>query len=404
MKVSKDSICVFLLSIHMLLLILNGTTFFSIGNRAYIYLLVIIIEILYLATRMVNISRFFDMKRKVCLFMIAYSLFSIMFVNQDYQNDTFLAALLFFLLVFFLEIDNQRQLEKLKKYYIFSALVLAIGIIIMRYTPYAGMSRMTILSYTGEYYDVNFISAYISVPVILLLYDFFEGKRKIIILELAIMCIATLLTGSRTALVIQAIGLVFVLFKQKKVNMRMLFALMALIIIVPAMIQFLPEDIIGHFSSGINVLDDTRRMNDWTAGIELISMKPILGHGLVSSRNLVIENFGVTWVTVHNTYLVFFVNYGLIGGIPAILLMILPLCRLIKYRAPYIYPFAYGMFLVSIGIIEANFSDIMIIPICIFFLMSEYYKNLYHVKANVIKTKKICRNSQVLHGKLTGKF
>lgn len=380
MRISKDMVCVSLLSIHMLMLILNGTTFFSIGNRAYIYCIVIILEIIYLIliSHSVSVSKFFDVRRNICLFMITYSFLSILFVNPNFQNDNFLAAVLFFLLLFFLDIDNYQQLVRLKKYYILSALILAIGILIIRYMPYPGLSRMTILTYTGEYYDVNFISAYISIPVILLVYDFFECKKRIIFFELLIMLIATLLTGSRTALGIQSIGFICILFKQRKITIKVLLVVMAMILMIPIFILLLPEDIIGHFSKGINLLNDSRRMLDWFYGVLLIMLKPLLGHGFVSSHDLIVENFGLTWVTVHNTYLVFLVNFGLVGGIPAILLLLLPVFRFIKYKAPYIYILAYGLFLISICIIEANFSDIMIIPICYFYLMAEHFKKNLH--------------------------
>lgn len=384
MKIKGTDINIALLSMHMLLLILNGSQFFEIGNRSIFYLLIILNSCVILvwgkARGRNHDIKLFSIEKVISAVMIIFTFVSVIYINTDYQRGVYLASLLFFSLIFFwsnMKYDFN-QLERLKKFYILSALILAIGIIIFRYQPYTdiSVSRMTIQSYTGEFYDVNFISAYMVIPTIFLLYDFFEKtkKSKSALVKLIILIGAIVLTGSRGALGVLGIAMIFTLWHQKKIGATVLFGILALIVAVPIIIQLIPQDILIHYLKGVNVFNDTRRMADWELGVALIARKPLFGYGMVSSYSLIVTIFNITWLTVHNTYLVFGVNYGVIFGSMIVLLMIIPLYRLIKFKAPYVYSLAYMMFLVSVFLIEANFSDIMIIPVCIFFSYAAYYK------------------------------
>ena len=174
MKIKGTDINIALLSMHMLLLILNGSQFFEIGNRSIFYLLIILNSCVILvwgkARGRNHDIKLFSIEKVISAVMIIFTFVSVIYINTDYQRGVYLASLLFFSLIFFwsnMKYDFN-QLERLKKFYILSALILAIGIIIFRYQPYTdiSVSRMTIQSYTGEFYDVNFISAYMVIPTI----------------------------------------------------------------------------------------------------------------------------------------------------------------------------------------------------------------------------------------------
>ncbi len=406
MKIRVGNICICLLAFHMFLLIMNGTKYFSIGSRSQIYLLMILmsaVSVFSSKSKPYDGGVIVSTEKILTVLLSMYTIFSAFFVRPQYDRGTFLAAILLCVLIFFWTNNRfrQKQIETLERCYIFSALILALGIIIFRYQPYTDVSssRMTIQSYTGEYYDVNFISAYIVVPTIFLFQKYFERKKRgATVIRLMIMLAAILITGSRTALGIVAIAVAFILWKQKKIGSHVLIAGIAVIALLPVMIQFLPEDIFSHYLKGINIFEDSRRMKDWMTGITLIAERPWLGHGLVSSHSLIVEHFDITWITVHNSYLVFIVNYGVIFGSFIIMLLFLPLYRLVKYKALYVYPLAYGMFLLSILLIEANFSDIMMVPICVFYAIANYYKEQYlknRQAGNIVANQKHSRGEYV---------
>ena len=117
--------------------------------------------------------------------------------------------------------------------------------------------------------------------------------------------------------------MIFTLWHQKKIGATVLFGILALIVAVPIIIQLIPQDILLHYLKGVNVFNDTRRMADWELGVALIARKPLFGYGMVSSYSLIVTIFNITWLTVHNTYLVFGVNYGVIFGSMIVLLMTL---------------------------------------------------------------------------------
>lgn len=367
----------------MLLIFFNGTQFFSIGDRSYIYLIMILVLLVAMfKQRSIKKGRIFSKDKIISIVMFFYTLYSIFFIRQDFERGIFLSSLLFFTLMLFLLsfTFSEKDIKGLLKAYIVSALILALGIIIYRYQPYtdSSSSRMTILSYTGEFYDVNFISAYIVIPTILLIDKYLREHRRwnkiaegILIL---ILLSSIVLTGSRSALALFFIGVIISLFKQKKIGIKITMAAIGFIVIIPAVIPFIPEDIFSHYARGLNVLEDTRRMGDWIVGMSLIADKPLWGQGLVSSHSLIVEKYGTDWVTAHNTYLVFLINYGIVFGLLTVFYICYPLFKMIRYNSPYIYKLCYIMFLISILPIEANFSDIMIIPIGIFGIVANYYK------------------------------
>lgn len=385
-KIKNSSLILYLFLIHMMTLILNGRRYFTIGSRSVIYAIIIVLSVLYTMRNIkfnigINKRTAFSMERILSAIIIIFSVVSIIFVNENFQRDIFLASILFFVLIFeWTGIEfEEKQIFKLKKYYIISALILAMGIILMRHKPYEGLSRMTILSYTGEFYDVNFISTYIVIPTILLLNDFIIEKSNQVykFLESAILVISILLTGSRAALGVLGIAFLFILWKQKKLTNSLAFICIAIVIAIPIAIYKLPGDVLQHYLEGMNLANDSRRMMDWSYGLLLIGKKPLLGNGLVSTRSLIEMTYGENWITAHNTYIVFGVYFGLVFGTLVIILMGIPVYRFIRYKAPYIYLLAYAMYLVAIMIIEANYSDIMIIPTCIFYSISIFYKNEY---------------------------
>ena len=382
--VSKYALYLFI--VHMCCLIINGTSYFNIGDRSVLYLLIILIS--FFGRMFVNkgkaIQPFFTNERRIAMVMVFFTFYSIFFVNTNYQTGTFLASEVFFLLIYswtFNDFD-EIQIKQLKNAYIFSALILAIGIMVSRYQPYSGSmaSRMPIMSYTGAFYDVNFLTSYIAIPTILVLNDFITKKESKLFnfVLLIVLTLSILLGGSRTALAVIFIALLLLFWNHKRLSGSTLFIIMVIFLAANIAIRFLPQDMMQHYLRGIVVTDDSRRMNDWSYGISLISQAPLFGSGMVSTRSLIIMYYQKTWITVHNTYLAIFVNYGLIFGSLIIMMMAIPLYRMFKFKAPIEYQISYIMYLVSILVIEANFSDIMIIPICIYFAIANYYKYQYN--------------------------
>ena len=151
---------------------------------------------------------------------------------------------------------------------------------------------------------------------------------------LAIVLIALVTTGSRGGLIsfLFAMAVYLVILKrQKMIRLPGIIAVFIAVLIISsisfALAPSAPKDIL------IERLDPTRLeegegMDKYTAGrtmlllygIQLFIESPIYGHGQNSFQQL-IEKFGITAVA-HNTYLSYLVEYGLIGLILFLMILI----------------------------------------------------------------------------------
>lgn len=389
--VKKNNIPIFFLSLHMYLLLFNGTSFFNIGSRAYLYLIIIVISVVYIIGNLIKFS--FPTKEKViCLILIFYSIISYFLIHKSGERGILLSSVLFFLLIFFWSsfLFDSNQIEKIESNYIVSAAILAIGIIVVRYKPYTGemASRMTIMSVTGEFYDVNFISAFISIPTILLFDKYVTNRKsKRLLVLLILMMVSILLTGSRAALLLTGVGCICIALYRNMMSLNSFIIIPIIIACGIAIFSIMPNDMIQHYMRGFNLLEDKGRMNDWIYGLKVIAANPIFGNGLVPTKTLITELYGFTWLTAHNTFISFWAMYGLVIGSLIIYVVLIPLFRLIKYKAPLNYTIAYGAFIFSIIAIEATFSDIMIIPVLFFYSVSIYYRSIYNKNTKSRKVK-----------------
>lgn len=373
-RINLHIVVLFLFSLHLILIFFNGDSFFNLGNSFIIYAIIILVLIIQCIIKREFKYRRGDWKK---IFMLFYLIFSIEIVNRDYQESMLKVMLLTFtlLLAWNLFDFDVRQVNYLITGYIISAIILATILLLQRYQPYIsinGSNRMTILSSNGVYYDVNFLSAYLVLADIFLFINILDKKRKkLSVVFFTIITCALVLASSRAALGILILAILGILFFQKKLTVNTVIYMCIFCIIALGIYMLLPDSVTSHLSRGISLSADITRMRDWQYGIKLISENPIFGNGIVSTKNLIIEKYGITWITVHNTYLSFFVYYGLVGGIVVLLIMLEPLRKMIKNKIRIEYIIVYAGYLILILMIEANFSDIWLIPILLFTAISK---------------------------------
>ena len=372
------SIATNLFCIHLLCLVFNGTQYINIGNRSQIYIIIVSLATIKLIFNKITISSLDIMLYST---LILYTILSPFFINENYQNGTLFASLLLFSLL--LTWSNLRfsehQIKRIMFFYRLSAVIISLGVMLCRYKPYTGvmMSRMTILSFTGEFYDVNFLSAIIVIPGIISIYELLHSNFNIYkLMENIIIAIGVVLMGSRAALALMIGAWILLILRHNYSNIKKMLLGLILLFLIAIMFFILPTDMLEHYYRGINPLDDSRRMKDWGYGINLLEINPLWGYGMMSSKHIITDLFKELY-TVHNTYLVILINYGLIFGLIVYAVMLLPLVRLIKYNAPFVYVTAYIAYLLSIIVIEANYSEVMIIPLCVFSAVAIYYKGVY---------------------------
>lgn len=371
-----------LFCIHMCLLVFNGTKYFTIGSRSQIYASIVILVAccMTLSCRGKKFKNIFSFERVICVLEILYTFVSAIFINDSFERGTFLASILFFTLIFFwtcMAFDG-KDIRCLEVAHFFSGVILSLGIFFSMHRPYGLTSRTTILTYTGEYYDVNFLSALIVIPAILLFDKILRGEfnRMVAAVAFTLMVVAIILTGSRAAMGVLGLGIMMIIMSRKNI-IDYLMIIPIILLLAYFLSLYIPDDIMYRFvNNGFDISKDRVRMLDWSYGIKLIAKNPVWGSGFVSSHQLIYDLLSAD-ITAHNTYLVFVINYGILMTIPLLLVTLLPLYRLVKYDAPMGYIASYVAYLLLLLPIEANFSEIHIIPICLYLAISGYVKQCY---------------------------
>lgn len=392
MRIEKsfEFLTVVLLGIHMLLLFFNKTAFFNLGGNSILYILILLVTFLIFIKEQAKFEMAFI--QFCCITIIIISILSIKFINPNYEEDMLKAILLFYCLIFFVPNIklSAKNVNLLLNLYIISAIILAFILIIQHRPPYEGYGifRYGIFYSETEYYDVNFTGLYLVLPTGLGLNKMLHEKNTIKKLVRGIseivLIFAIIFTGSRGATLVMIALLGYIGILNGKLNLKRIilfcFAIVALGICVKLI---LPADVWSRLFGEEYTLQG-RRTEDWSYGIKLILNAPLWGNGIVSSKNLIIQMTGMTWITVHNTYLVYMVIFGIIGAIPSIAIIIYPTIASLRYKIPKLFLVAYLGFLAMILLVEANFSDVILITLLIVYCVIHFYKTHSHCDTKLI--------------------
>lgn len=392
MRIEKsfEFLTVVLLGIHMLLLFFNKTAFFNLGGNSILYILILLVTFLIFIKEKAKFEMPFI--QFCCITIVIISILSVKFINPNYEEDMLKAILLFYCLIFFVPNIklSAKNLNLLLNLYIISAIILAFILIIQHRTPYEGYGifRYGIFYSETEYYDVNFTGLYLVLPTGLglnkMLHEKNTIKKSVRGISEIVLIFAIIFTGSRGATLVMIALLGYIGILNGKLNLKRIilfcFAIVALGICVKLI---LPADVWNRLFGEEYTLQG-RRTEDWSYGIKLILNAPLWGNGIVSSKNLIIQMTGMTWITVHNTYLVYMVIFGIIGAIPSIAIIIYPTIASLRYKIPKLFLVAYLGFLAMILLVEANFSDVILITLLIVYCVIHFYKTHSHCDTKLI--------------------
>lgn len=380
-NISCKDIITYLLSLHFCLLYFNYDSYFGLGNSFIIYILVFIISLFIIIKKIKNVL--FNKVNILCLFLVLLSIIIYFAIGGD--DDILSSALLFFSIIFCINSlgFNYKQKKFIAYSYIFSSVLLSIILLLQQNSLSTTTMRYTIFYSSTNYYDVNFLATYLTIPTVLLFVFVYEKRiNKIYILCFIINLLAILLTGSRAGLFMTLAFLLLYLICFKKITLKKAMFLIIGVMILFLGIFFIPESILSHLSEGIFFQMNSRRGQDWFQGLNIFLDSPIIGNGLYATRKLIIQKTGKFWLTAHNAYITYLIYYGIVGFIPIIYIITKPIHNFFKRKITGLNMFFYLLyvgFLIQIMFLEAGFSDMVLITVIVFYLLQTNNKDFWTI-------------------------
>ena len=214
---------------------------------------------------------------------------------------------------------NSDEIKKIFSGYILSGTLIGLIMIFQRTDVYdGGGERFTIQLLGHEKFDPNFLAAYLVFPCIIcfarLLFNF---ERKNLFYFLSII-IGLLMTASRAAMLSSFTGIAFCIIAHsiyigKFNNLFKYCFVFGMLVIV--LLLFLPEATYNRlFVTSYNDDSNSKRLLDWSIGLETFLQRPILGYGMIGEMEAIIMATGKKYLA-HNTYIALLIHYGFVGSV-----------------------------------------------------------------------------------------
>lgn len=225
--------------------------------------------------------------------------------------------------------------------------LLGAGIIIYNYLN--GIESIYYGRYAIPNLDVDgqSIMLTLAIPIAAYLTTQYQNKwlKFVYLISIPLIVFAVFLTGTRTASIVAAFGVLYWLFTYRKASFLIKGSFITLFIAsLITVFALAPQKSIDRIlSSGQSISTGTlnNRTVIWGASIEQWKKAPIIGNG-VGSLGYVLSSLHVEYNSAHNTYLHILTENGIVG-----LLLYLLLILIISYYAFYT-PFPEKVFLFSV--------------------------------------------------------
>lgn len=374
----------FLLAFTMLLIFKCDDKFFNIWNYYLFPIVIIMIGCISILCNIIKNKKVadFNIAEYCMIFITFYVVFSSVILRRPAKFDSVISYgfLFLFLLVCSTTKFNKEQVMFILKSYIASAVILTIIIIIQRKTPYPGVLRYSIFFSKTEYYDVNFLAAYIAIPALLaynnaILRTDKKGK-KIFYGITAFLVLGIFLTGSRGALVGFAIGVIYILYANKKITIKSfkkpkLKTVILIMLSIVVVYLLLPKELVNRFFlESYNDGSNQKRIHHWIYGMQSAMKYPIFGDGVTFTSDIINNNFGINY-TAHNTFIGIFMQLGIVGTIPFMLILLEPIKKLYKSDQKGLIGVILGLLFILI-MIEIQTSLLLFIHLAIIYIILRY--------------------------------
>lgn len=346
----KINIGAFLYGFFLLSIININSTTLSLSRCRYMYV-ISMAAFLYEYIRKKSINNNWVTKWILCLVIVNFfeMINTLTITALDLKN---MLGLFMFIFTLFLACGrsyNAKEIRWIMNMFILTGVIFSLLLIFHghAYSGFAG--RRTVKLGSREAIDPNFMAALILMSFMLTLIKlcnirstrgkvqrptdtegfvkqklFLKAEKQMIFVGilLLIQLYAIMLTSSRGAFVSLFVGVFFVAagyFHNMTLRKKVLFILLGsvgIVFIITMVLQAVPQSQINRllafdtYSKG----GGAGRLDLWKTSLQLIANRPILGYGFAET-GVKYSMIGIEHSFAHNTYLLLFENYGLVGGV-----------------------------------------------------------------------------------------
>lgn len=201
--------------------------------------------------------------------------------------------------------------------YLISAVIICLFIIIFRYDYYgSGAERFTIRVAGNPAIDPNYLGGYLVVPFIIAygkLLKKFSYKDTFFLVLLGIGMLSTSSRGALVSAILGAFITTFLYFKESKEIRKIKTIALVIVIACIVVIHFVPSNsLIRLFETSYLDGSNSKRIQDWLAGLETVYQRPLFGYGPRGEMGIIQEILGVSRIA-HNTYIAMLMQFGVVG-------------------------------------------------------------------------------------------
>ncbi|MDU7967004.1 MAG: O-antigen ligase family protein [Paeniclostridium sordellii] len=381
----RISITTLILGIFICSVFLCNDRYLGITEYYYIPIILIMFLSLYYLRHKIVVR----IEHVFCILLIFYMCINLIRYNYSLDKGvyiSYIAYLIMFLLLTMKNI-NAREIKFLLNCYIFASCIFSLYIIIFRreLDGWIGTYRYTVQLLNGVYIDPNFVGAFINISAVITFNRILAQKKKGLNAVLtAITAYATFLTGSRGAMIalLMGCGIAFASYNKLKIK-RIMIGILFILIIGFLLYMVMPEGtlermFIDSYYDGSNIT----RFTNWALGIKSFFMKPIFGYGFVNSVDILINSFGYGHA-IHNTYIVTLSQFGIIGSIPIVLILVNLIIQIKKLNICVLYSILVPSLFTAI-IIEQNLAINFWFILTILYLIKIFIEKNKNVDINQI--------------------
>lgn len=286
---------------------------------------------------------------------------------------------------------------------VFFGLLMIVGV--MAYTKGydLGLTFPGTFRATGTFEDPNLAAAYLFLMASFAICYFLEAKKYLLLgLSGLITIVSVILTSSKGALVALLVGLpsilVFNLIRGNVLNVIKLLAAYAVFALIlyylyqhSPFVQQICEPIFNRYEEFTGNVDGdyslAHREFLWQTAFELGMSEPILGIGVEQFRPAATQYTGqVVWNIVHNTYLTFFCELGIVGFIAFFRLWIKNAWNhfLLMGRKESSVYYLFSMICASISMWSISLGNFRTLWVFMTFLLYEYNREIYGEKDEIV--------------------
>lgn len=392
-KVSISSPFVLFFALMMMLMFWCREVYFNINNYRFL-LIMTVLSGLFSIIFQIRLNRFKTNLwswRWIVLAIIAVLASSYIFEkNSAPYYIAFIVLLLLFLFASSTIELKKHQVSMLIDAYLASSILMALILIVQHKTPYAayGVYRFALYFSASSYYDVNFNALYFLMSSLLAYYLLqFATKQKRWFYTIAVILniMSILLLGSRGSF-LPVVGVIMIaMMKNRRISIRMIIVAVAVLVVL---LYFLPEDVYERLIGTDYLSSESKRFIDWKYGWQAFTNHWLVGNGMLAPQDIVAELYSKTYVTytIHNTYLVYLAQLGILGSIPFFFILLYPLYYFIKTRKNWYLAMSHLGFLFAIFMLEANYTYVFFVPMAITYVLICYDNNYLNGSCDILKS------------------